>query len=142
MRRADLCVVAHMKLTDAASIHELFMHQSAQLHHHLRCTLSDSVIGNLGEAMPPSRLSVAVLTSLVKDLSDGVSVKTVCRRYHVSPPTVYRWRKKLRAQGISSIERLHQLQNENRQLKRKIAELSLDYSTLRIALISQTKTEC
>jgi len=92
--------------------------------------------------MPPSRLSVAVLTSLVKDLSDGVSVKTVCRRYHVSPPTVYRWRKKLRAQGISSIERLHQLQNENRQLKRKIAELSLDYSTLRIALISQTKTEC
>lgn len=92
--------------------------------------------------MPPSRLSVTVLTCIVKDLNAGVTVKTVCRRYHVSPQTVYRWRKKLSAQGTSSIERLHHLENENRKLKRKVAELSLDYNTLRIALITQAKTEC
>lgn len=43
--------------------------------------------------MPPSRLSVTILTSIVKDLKAGVTVKTICRRYHVSPQTVYRWRK-------------------------------------------------
>jgi putative transposase len=92
--------------------------------------------------MPPSRLSVTVLTSIAKDLKAGVTVKTVCRRYHVSPQTVYRWRKKLSAEGTSSIERLRDLENENRKLKRKVAELSLDYNTLRIALITQAKTEC
>lgn len=92
--------------------------------------------------MPPSRLSATVLTSIAKDLQTGVTVKVVCRRYHVSPQTVYRWRKKLSAQGTSSIERLRDLESENRKLKRKVAELSLDYNTLRIALISQAKTEC
>jgi hypothetical protein len=40
------------------------------------------------------------------------------------------------------LERLHDLENENRRLKRKIAELSLDYNTLRAALITEAKREC
>ena len=92
--------------------------------------------------MPPSRLSGTVLTCIMNDLNAGLTVKAVCRRYHVSPQTVYRWRQKLAAKETSSLTRLRQLQNENRRLKRKVAELSLDYNALRTALITTAKAEC
>jgi putative transposase len=92
--------------------------------------------------MPLSRVSVTILMSILKELNAGATVKTVCRRHHVSPQTVYRWRNRLRAQGAGSFERLQRLENENRQLKRKVAELSMDYNALRTALITQAKVEC
>lgn len=92
--------------------------------------------------MPLSRVSVTVLMSILKELNAGVAVKTVCRRHHVSPQTVYRWRTRLGAQDGGALERLQRLENENRQLKRKVAELSMDYNALRTALITQAKVEC
>ncbi len=92
--------------------------------------------------MPFPRVTVTLLMSILQELNAGASVKTICQRHHVSPQTVYRWRNRLRAQGAGSLERLQRLENENRQLKRKVAELSLDYNALRTALITPAKVEC
>ena len=92
--------------------------------------------------MPFSRVTVTMLMSILRELDAGASVKAVCQRHHVSPQTVYRWRNRLRAKGTGSLERLQRLEHENRQLKRQVAELSMDYNALRTALITQAKAEC
>ena len=92
--------------------------------------------------MPLSRVTVTTLMSILKELDAGASVRAVCRRHHVSAHTVYRWRSRLRVQSAGSLERLQRLERENRQLKRKVAELSMDYNALRTALITQAKAEC
>ena len=39
-------------------------------------------------------------------------------------------------------DRLRSLENENRRLKSKFAELALDYTSLRAALVKDVKREC
>jgi putative transposase len=48
--------------------------------------------------------------------------------------TFYRWKKKYRGLGVSELHRLRQLEEENRRLKRMVADLSLDKQMLQEVL--------
>jgi putative transposase len=89
-----------------------------------------------------SRLTARKMVHVLQDLDMGLTVRSACQRRHISPQTFYRWRNRMLGQLTKPLERLHDLENENRRLKRKIAELSLDYNTLRAALITEAKREC
>ena len=79
---------------------------------------------------------------VLQDVDRGLTVRRACRRQHISPQTFYRWRNRILGHRTKPLERLHDLESENRRLKQRIAELSLDYNTLRVALITETKREC
>ncbi|WP_447603623.1 transposase [Nitrospira sp. Nam80] len=92
--------------------------------------------------MHMSRVTGEKVIRVLQDLDVGLTVKKACRRQHISPQTFYRWRNWMLGQMSKPLERLHDLESENRRLKRKIAELSLDYNALRAALINETRREC
>lgn len=82
--------------------------------------------------------------AIVSELNTGEMAADVSRRYGVSISTLYRWREKCtRArQPAPDSRRLRSLEDENRRLKRQFAELTLDYATLRAALIRDVRGDC
>ena len=50
----------------------------------------------------------------------------MCRKMGVSEQTFYKWKRKYAGMGITELRRLKALEQENRQLKRLVADLSLD----------------
>ena len=50
----------------------------------------------------------------------------MCRKAGISTTTFYTWKKKYGGLGTSELRRLKQLEEENRQLKKLVADLSLD----------------
>jgi putative transposase len=52
----------------------------------------------------------------------------------ISEVTFYRWKKKFAGMGVSELRRLKQLEDENRRLKRLVADLTLDKQMLQEVL--------
>ncbi len=61
----------------------------------------------------------------------GTSPAEICRKLGISEQTFYRWKKKFGGLGVSELCELKQLREENRRLKRMVADLSLDKQMLR-----------
>ena len=61
----------------------------------------------------------------------GTAPSEICRKLGISEQTFYRWKKKYGGLGVSELRELKQLREENRRLKRMVADLSLDKQMLR-----------
>ena len=93
--------------------------------------------------MSKLRLSQNQIKAALSELAAGRTVREVSREYGISPNTLYRWRAKLsNGQQPDVKDRLYLLEAENRRLKREFAELTLDYATLRAALIRDAGGSC
>ncbi len=73
---------------------------------------------------------------------DNSSPRAVCREYGISLSTFYRWRSVFGTYKRRDDARLRDLESENRRLKNQVAELWLDYTSLRNALINGMEREC
>ena len=74
------------------------------------------------------------IIKILKEAEVGRAVKDLCRDHGVSQETFYRWRRKLGGMEVSDARRLKQLEDENRKLKRLVADLTLDKEALKDAL--------
>jgi putative transposase len=61
-------------------------------------------------------------------------VAELCRKHGVSDATFYAWRSRYGGMEASDARRLKALEEENRRLKKLLAESMLDVATLREAL--------
>ena len=61
----------------------------------------------------------------------GTAPAEICRKLGIAEQTFYRWKNKYRGLGVSELRELKQLREENRRLKRMVADLSLDKQMLR-----------
>ena len=59
-------------------------------------------------------------------LANGKTVREVIRELGISEQTYYRWRKEFSGMGVDQARQLKELQKENAQLKRAVANLTLD----------------
>ena len=84
--------------------------------------------------MRKSRFTEEQITLALSQAEAGVAVKELCRKYGVSEATFYAWRKKYAGLASSELKRLKQLEEENRKLKRLVADLALDKQILQDAL--------
>ena len=66
-------------------------------------------------------------------LSQGKTVKQVCKQLEVTEQTYYRWRKEYGGLRMDQAKRLRELERENARLKRLVADQALDNSILREA---------
>lgn len=66
----------------------------------------------------------------LKQAETGVTVQEITRKMGISEATFYNWKK--RYSGLTGMElrKLKQLEEENKQLKKIVAELSLDKQML------------
>lgn len=66
----------------------------------------------------------------LREAESGTPVTEVCRRMGVSEQSFYRWKRKYTGMGVAELRRLKQLEEENRKLKRIVADLTLDKQML------------
>ena len=102
--------------------------------------------GEDGLGIPPpmakSRFTYDQIKAVINEVNSGLTLKDVSQKYGVSMATLYRWRSKVADNGNPVRDRLQLLEVENRRLKRKFAELALDYTSLRAALIHEGTKDC
>jgi putative transposase len=64
----------------------------------------------------------------------GTPAAEVIRKMGISDQTFYRWKRKYGGLGSSELRRLRQLEDENKRLKRLVADLTLDKHMLQEVL--------
>lgn len=84
--------------------------------------------------MKRSKFTEQQIVFALKQAETGVAVAEVCRKMGVSEATYYNWKKKYDGLGTAELRRLRQLEEENLQLKRVVADLSLDKQMLQDVL--------
>jgi putative transposase len=80
--------------------------------------------------MKKSRFTEEQIIRALQQLDGGIAAKDVARDLGVNAQTLYRWRKKFGGMDVSDARRLRHLEDENRRLKRLVAELTLDKQAL------------
>jgi putative transposase len=80
--------------------------------------------------MKGKRYSEEKIISILKEHESGIPVADLCRRHGVSEQSIYRWKTKFGGMEVSDAKRLRDLEDENRRLKRRVADLSLDTQML------------
>lgn len=84
--------------------------------------------------MRTSRFTEQQIVYALRQAEAGVPVDELCRKYGVSQNTYYRWKKKYGGLEAGELRRLKALEQENRQLKRLVADLTLDKQVLQDVL--------
>jgi putative transposase len=84
--------------------------------------------------MKKSKFTESQIVFALKQAETGTSVDEVCRKMGISEATFYNWKKKFGGLGISELRKLRQLEEENQQLKKLVADLSLDKQMLQDVL--------
>jgi putative transposase len=84
--------------------------------------------------MKKSKFTEAQIVFALKQSDTGVSVEEVCRKLGITQATFYNWKKKFGGLGVSELRKLRQLEEENQQLKKLVADLSLDKQMLQDVL--------
>jgi putative transposase len=84
--------------------------------------------------MKTSKFTEEQITFALKQADTGTPVKEVIRKLGITEQTFYRWKKKYGDMLPSDLRRIRQLEKENRQLKKLVADLSLDKQMLQDVL--------
>lgn len=84
--------------------------------------------------MRKSRFSEQQIVGILKAVESGRKVSDVCREHGVSEGTYFRWKAKFGGLEVSDVQRMRELEEENRRLKHAVAELTLDKQILKEAL--------
>ena len=68
---------------------------------------------------------------VLREHEAGAKTEGVCRRHGISSATLYKWKSKYGGLEVSEARRLKALEDENRRLKRLLAEPMLDNAALK-----------
>ena len=80
--------------------------------------------------MKKSKFSEAQIVYAIRENESGTKVAEITRRLGISQATFFTWKKKYGDKGVSELKRLRALEDENVQLKKLVADLSLDKQML------------
>ena len=81
--------------------------------------------------MKRSKFSDEQILAIVREGGAGRKVADVCRTHGFTEQTYYRWKAKYGGLELSEMQRLKQLEDENRRLKQIVAEQTLDIQALK-----------
>ena len=82
--------------------------------------------------MRKSRFTESQIVGSLKELKAGAKATDLCRRHGVSEATLYNWRAKYGGLELSELRRLKALEDENRRLKKIVADQALNIEALKM----------
>jgi putative transposase len=84
--------------------------------------------------MKKIRHSTEKIIRILREADAGAATDEVCRNHNISAQTFYRWRKKYGGMQLSEARKLKELEKENTELKKLLADELLRRKALEIAL--------
>jgi putative transposase len=81
--------------------------------------------------MKASRFNEEQIIAILREHEAGAKTAEVCRRHGISDATFYKWKAKYGGMEVSDAKRLKALEDENRRLKKLLAESMLDNAALK-----------
>ena len=81
--------------------------------------------------MKKSRFTEEQIISILRVQEAGSATAEVCRRHGISEQTFYRWKARYGGMTPSDAQKLKGMEDENRRLKKLLAEAMLDVSALK-----------
>jgi putative transposase len=84
--------------------------------------------------MMKKRFTEEQISFALRQAKGGTPVTEVCRKMGISEQSFYRWKRKYDGMGVAELRRLRQLEEENRKLKKLVADLALDKHILQEVL--------
>ena len=84
--------------------------------------------------MKKSRYNEEQIIGVLKRMEAGQKVRDLARELGVSEATLYTWKSKYGGLDVNEARRLRELERENGELKRLVADLSLDREALKTVI--------
>ena len=81
--------------------------------------------------MRKSRFTEAQIIGILQEVVAGAGVREVCRRHGIAEKTYYRWKQHYGGLQVAEARKLKALEDENRRLKRIVADQALDLAMLK-----------
>lgn len=81
--------------------------------------------------MKKQRFSEEQIIGILKEAESGIKTPELCRQHGISTGTFYNWKSKYGGMEVSDARRLKALEDENRRLKRLVADQALDIVMLK-----------
>ena len=78
-----------------------------------------------------TKYTIDQIIGVLKEGEAGMPVKELCRKYGISDATIYNWKSKYGNLSVSEAQRLKDLEDENRRLKKLVADYALDIQMLK-----------
>ncbi len=81
--------------------------------------------------MKANRFNEEQISGILREQEAGAKTADVCRKHGISSATFYKWKSKYGGLEVSDTRRLKVLEDENRKLKKLLAEAMLDNAMLK-----------
>jgi putative transposase len=81
--------------------------------------------------MRRSRFTDEQIIGVLKEHEAGMKTADLCRKHGISDATLYKWKARYGGMVTSDVAKLRSLEDENRRLKKLLAEQMLDNAVLK-----------
>jgi putative transposase len=85
---------------------------------------------NLGAEMAKKRFTPEQIIEILRE-GDAAGIAETCRKFNIADVTFYRWKRMYGGMQTSEVQRIKQLEKENKQLKELAGDQALAIQTMK-----------